>query len=83
VTPDEVCAVMATKGVKTKEEWADFFAMSPELQEVEARLIKNAIWVKQGPSAFEQFVADFGLVATLAADVSGVGSALIILKNLL
>jgi hypothetical protein len=63
MTPEEIFATLALKSeAKTPEQWADFFAMDPELQEDEARLIKDAVYEKDGPSVFSEIVSFVGSV---------------------
>lgn len=82
VTFDDVCQTMAAKsGAKTPEEWSDFFAMPVELQEVEAKLFRDAVWAKEGPSAWTSILTDLGIAVTVLGDVSGIGSALVALRS--
>jgi hypothetical protein len=84
MTYDEVCMTMATKSsAKTKEQWADWFSMTPEFQATEAQLIKDAIFEKDGPSVFVDIVAYLGIAASIVADVAGIGSGYTVLKALL
>lgn len=88
MTFDELCMTMATKAsIKTPEEWSDFFSMPPNLQEAEARLAKNAIWEKEGPSTgqiiLNGIIDILGPAATILGDVGGIGSAYTIFKGLL
>lgn len=84
MTYDEVCFVVATKSAaKSKEQWADFFSMTPALQELEAQLLKDAIFEKDGPSVFEEIVTYIGLAATIVTDIAGIGTGYTALKALL
>lgn len=84
VTADEIYATMAQKApVKTPPEWQDFFEMPPELQEAEAQLVKTAIFALDGGSTFWADMLGFlGVAATIAGDVTGVGSAFTFFKAL-
>jgi hypothetical protein len=84
MTYDDVCMTMATKAsCKTKEQWSDFFGMPVALQTLEAQLIKDAIFEKEGPSGFSIAVSFLGMAVTLVADVAGIGSGYSALKALL
>lgn len=84
MSPDEIYATMATKApVKTADQWSDFFAMPPELQEAEAQLIKTAVFALDGGSMFwDDMLGFLGVAATIAGDVTGVGSAFTFFKAL-
>ncbi len=84
MTLDEVCSTIATKApVKSPEDWADFFAMPPALQEAEARLVKSAIFERDdGTSVWADMLGFLGVAATVAGDVTGVGSAFTFFKAL-
>ena len=72
MTYDEVCMAMATKSTaKSKEQWDDFFSMSPQLQEAEARLVKGAVFEKDGPSVWDDMVAFLEVAAPLVGNVAG------------
>lgn len=84
MTYDEICATMAMKApVKTPPEWQDFFEMPPELQEAEAQLVKTAIFQRDdGSSIWADMLGFLGVAATIAGDVTGVGSAFTFFKAL-
>jgi hypothetical protein len=84
VTADEINATMAMKApVKTAEEWQDFFSLSPELQEAEARLTKSAIFsLPDASTVWADMLGFLGVAATIAGDVTGVGSAFAFFKAL-
>ncbi len=84
VTPDEVYATMASKApVRSAADWQDFFEMPPSLQEAEAQLIKTAIFERQdGPTVWADLLGALGVAATVAGDLTGIGSALLFFKAL-
>jgi hypothetical protein len=84
VTADEVYATMAMKApIKSPDEWTDFFSLPPNLQEVEAALIKTAIFQRDdGSSIWADMLGFLGVAATIAGDVTGVGSAFTFFKAL-
>ena len=69
---------MAMKApIKSADEWQDFFGMPENLQEAEARLVKSTIFAQpDGPSMWDDVMAFLGPVATIAGDLTGVGTAL-------
>ena len=85
MTYGDVCMTMAVKcPYKTKDQWNDFFSMDPALQELEARLIKGAIFEQENGSAvFTDIVGYLGIAANIVADVVGLGSGYTALKALL
>jgi hypothetical protein len=84
MTADEIYSTMAMKApVKTAEEWQDFFSMEPALQEAEVRLTKTAIFQRDdGSSIWADMLGFLGVAATIAGDVTGVGSAFTFFKAL-
>ena len=84
MTFEEVCYTMATKSsAKTKEQWADWLSMTPEFQAMEAQMVKDAVFEKDGPSVFADIVVYLGIAATIVTDVAGIGSGYTVLKALL
>jgi hypothetical protein len=84
VTYEEVCAVMASKsGARTPEQWDDFFSEPFELQQIEARLVKDAVFAQQnGPSVWADLLSYLGVAATVVGDVTGVSTGLKALSEL-
>lgn len=84
MTYDYLCQIMAKRsGARSAEQWDDFFSMVIELQRVEALLIKDAVFSREGPSVFSEMIVDLGVAVTLIADVVGVGTGYTALKALL
>ena len=84
MTPDELYATMAMKApIKSPEEWADFIAMPPALQEAEAALIKSAIFARDdGSTVWADLLGVLGVAAAVTGDVVGVGSAVMFFRGL-
>jgi len=80
MTYDELCFTVATKSLKTKEQWADFFALPPDLQLIEAKVIKDTVWEQSGPSVWDEIVKYVEIGVTVITDVAGVASGYEALK---
>jgi len=84
MTYDEVCWTMATRSKAwSKDQWNDYFSMTPELQAIEARLVKDAIFELDGPSVWTEMVKELGVLVPLVADVAGLVAGYNTLKDVL
>ena len=85
MTYGDVCVTMAVKcPYKTKDQWNDFFSMTPDLQALEARLIKAAIFENpNGPSVLGDILVYLDIAAKVVSDVVGLGFGYTALKALL
>ena len=81
MTYEEAIVVLATKTCMTTEAWEDFFVCSPAQQALIAKAYADASWVVQRDT-FADVLSVLSVIATIAGDVSGVGSAYSVIKAL-
>ena len=84
MTQDEVFSTVATRcSFMSRDEWADFISLPPELQAAKAQLVKDSVLAQpDGPSAWTWLLGFLGTAATVVGDASGIGSAYATLKAL-
>ena len=65
----------------TRQEWADFLAMSPEMQLVAVQGYRDMTW-RRDPDVWPRVLAVIEAVATVAGAITGVAGALAALRSI-
>jgi len=78
---DDALVAVATKTGMTPGEWRDFFSCTPAQQRLVALTYRDADWVRD-PDRFAEVVSLLATLTTVAGAVSGVGSAIEVIRAL-
>jgi hypothetical protein len=81
MTFDEACVALASRTGMDRDSWSDFLNCTPSQQAALAQAYKHCRWA-QSRDTLADVLSLLGVAATVAGDLSGVGSAYAVLKAL-
>lgn len=82
MTFDECCVACATATGMSREDWADFFSLSPSAQQAAAQAYKDQDWYQKGGSVPAALLSVLLAAAQVAGAASGIGTAFNVLRAL-
>jgi hypothetical protein len=82
MTEVEAWSVLTTKVKWSQAQWQTYFSLPKSAQISVAQNIKDAVWPEKGTSAWDEFIVALGVLATIAGDLSGIGTAYAVIKAL-
>lgn len=81
MTYPQLLVILSTKTGMSQDDWHRFFMCSMVQQQVIAQTYKDLVWV-QDADVFADVLAVLTVAATIAGAVSGIGTAIQVLKAL-
>lgn len=81
MTYPQLLVILSTKTGMSQDDWHKFFSCTKAQQQAIAQMYKDLVWV-QNADVFADVLAVLTIGATIAGAVSGIGSAIEVLKAL-